>query len=163
MSRMTTTFALALSAFALAAPAGAQSLRLDAYGVRGGISIDDDFTQLLIGGHADLGGLDPQIRLRPLASIGVGDDALSVLVAGEAHWLIPVDPERTRFEPYVGGGIGLFHIDADDDGESTDVALLVTGGVDVPVKRYWGWFAEGKFVVADGSLFRLEGGVNWRY
>lgn len=146
-----------------APPALAQSLELNAFGVRGGLSLDDDLTQILIGLHADFGGLDPAIRLRPLVSVGADDDALSLLAGGEAHWRVPVDPSRTRYEPYIGGGVALFHVDPDEGDSSTDAALLVTGGVDVPVERWWGWFAEAKFVVYDDFVLRLEGGVNWTY
>lgn len=144
-------------------PAAAQSLQLDAYGIRGGLSIDDDLTQVLLGLHADFGGLDPAIRLRPLVSVGVDDDALSVLAGAEAHWLVPVDRTQTRFDPYLGGGLGLFHVDPDHGDGTTDAALLVTGGVDAEVERWWGWFAEGKFLIYDDVVFRLEGGVNWTY
>lgn len=146
----------------LARDATAQTLTLDAYGVRAGLSLDDDLVQLLVGGHADLVGFADDLRLRPLLTVGVGDDALTILAGGEVHWLVALE-EESRFEPYVGGGIGLFHLDPDRGGSDTDAALLVTGGVDVPVERWWGWFAEGKFVIADEAVFRLEGGVNWKY
>ncbi|HUP18843.1 MAG TPA: hypothetical protein VM778_02695 [Gemmatimonadota bacterium] len=146
----------------LASPASAQSLALEAYGVRGGLSLDDDLTQLLVGLHADFGGLDAPIRLRPLISVGADDDALSVLAGGEVHWWIPIDTEA-RFDPYLGGGVGIFHVDPDEGDGETDAALLITAGADVPVQRWWGWFAEGKFVIYDDVVFRLEGGVNWTY
>ena len=36
-------------------------------------------------------------------------------------------------------------------------------GIDVPVATWWGWFAQARFQIADESLFRLEGGLNWQY
>lgn len=161
--------ALALGAL-IAAPASlaAQDIQLHAYGVRAGVSLDDDLTQLVVGGHADLSGLAPNLRLMPLFTIGAGDDALTLLFGGEAHYLFPVERGQ-RVQPYVGGGLGLHHIEFDGDGpdevddDETDLALLVAGGVEVPVERWWNWFAEGRFIIQDETLFRLEGGVNWLY
>jgi len=149
-----------------ASPVQAQDLRVMAYGLRAGASLDDDLTQLLVGGQVDLGRLADNVRLQPFATIGVGDDAFSLLLAGEVHYLFPVDPARSRVEPYAGAGLGLNHVNYDRPGrddDSTEIALLLAGGVDVPVQRWWGWFGEARFQIADESLFRLEGGINWHY
>ena len=153
-------------AFLAATPARAQDLRVMAYGVRAGASLDDDLTQFLAGGQVDLGRLADNVRLQPFVTLGVGDDAFSFLLAGEVHYLFPVDPARSRVEPYAGAGVGLSHVSYDRPGrddDSTELALLLSGGVDVPVQRWWGWFGEVRFQIADESLFRLEGGINWRY
>ena len=100
-----------------------------------------------------------------LEDMGPGDDALSLMLAGELHYLFPVDPARSRVEPYAGAGLGLSHVNFDSEGrddDSTEIALLLAGGVDVPVQRWWGWFGEVRFQIADESLFRLEGGINWK-
>lgn len=164
MSRALFLSLLVASATAmLAVPkAQAQDLRLMAYGFRSGLVLDDDLFQLLIGGQADLGRLDDNVRLQPFLTLGIGDDALTMLVAGEVHYLFPVEADY-RFLPYAGGGIGLHHVDFDDDGEDTEVALLLAAGADVPVQRWWGYFVEGRFVIEDDALFRLEAGVNWQY
>lgn len=149
--------------------ARAQDLRLMSYGIRAGASLDDDLTQLLIGGQVDAGRLAENVRLQPFLTLGFGDDAFSFLLAGEVHYLFPVDPARSRIEPYAGAGIGFNHVnyDRDEPGErdddATEVALLLAGGIDVPVATWWGWFAEARFQIADESLFRLEGGLNWQY
>jgi hypothetical protein len=145
-----------------------QGLQLMSYGVRAGATLDDDLTQLLIGGQMDVGRLAENVRLQPFLTVGVGDDALSLMLAGELHYLFPVDPARSRVEPYAGAGLGLSHVNFDRDGaggddDSTEIALLLVGGVDVPVQRWWGWFGEVRFQIADESLFRLEGGLNWMY
>lgn len=147
---------------------GQDALKLTAYGVRVGASIDDELTQLLIGGHVDLGRPWTNIRIQPLVTLGLGDDALSVLAAGEAHYLFPVDPNTSRVDPYVGGGVGIHHVnfdsnDAGDNNDETEVALLLAAGVDVPVRQWWKYFAEARFLIADSSIFRLEGGVTWTY
>lgn len=149
-----------------ASSARAQDLQVMAYGVRAGASLDDDLTQFLAGGQIDLGRLADNVRLQPFATLGVGDDALSFMLAGEVHYLFPVDPARSRVEPYAGAGLGLSHVNYDRTGrddDSTEIALLLTGGMDVPVQRWWGWFGEVRFQIADESLFRLEGGINWQY
>ena len=143
-----------------------QDLQLMAYGVRAGATLDDDLTQLLIGGQVDAGRLAENVRLQPFITLGLGDDALSFMLAGEVHYLFPVDPARSRVEPYAGAGLGLSHVNfdrEDGDDDSTEIALLLAGGVDVPVQRWWGWFGEVRFQIADESLFRLEGGINWQY
>jgi hypothetical protein len=149
----------------LPASARSQDLRLTAYGIRAGASLDDDLTQLLIGGQVDAGRLGENVRLQPFLTLGVGDDALSIMLAGELHYLFPVDPARSRVEPYAGAGLGLSHVNYDRPGrddDSTEIALLLAGGVDVPVDRWWGWFGEVRFQIADESLFRVEGGLNWQ-
>jgi hypothetical protein len=146
-----------------AAPAArAQELRLTAYGLRGGLVLDDELVQLLVGGQVDLGRIADDVRLQPLMTVGLGDDALTIFAAGEAHYLFPVQA-GSRIEPYAGGGIGVHRIDFDGGGDETEVALSIVAGADVPAARTWGYFVEGRFVIADESLFRLEAGVNWQY
>jgi hypothetical protein len=143
-----------------------QDLGLMSYGIRAGASLDDDLTQLLVGGQVDAGRLAENLRLQPFVTLGFGDDALSFMLAGEVHYLFPIDPARSRIEPYAGAGLGLSHVNYDRvgrDDDTTEIALLLAGGVDVPVQRWWGWFGEVRFQIADESLFRLEGGLNWQY
>lgn len=142
--------------------AAAQDLGLRSYGIRLGAALEDD-PQVLVGGHADLGRLAPDLRIQPLFTVGAGSDVLTLLLGAEAHYLFPVEA-NAAVEPYVGGGVGIHHIDYDEGpADDTDVALLVAGGVDVPVQRWWSWFAEGRFVIADDTVFRLEAGINWVY
>lgn len=150
-------------------PAGAsgQSLRLTAYGLRAGATLDDELTQFTFGGHADLGRLTPNTRLQPLLTMSVGDGAFGVLAGSEIHYLFPVGASSSRLEPYLGGGVGLSHLDFDGNrnggSDQTEIALLLTGGVEVPVRPWWGTFFELRFQVMDESIFRAEAGMNWRY
>lgn len=150
-----------LAALLAPSPASAQDMGLRAYGIRAGAALEDD-PQFLVGGHADLGRLAPNLRIQPLFTVGAGSDVLSLLLGVEGHYLFPVEA-GARVEPYVGGGVGLHHLNFDHADDDTEVALLVAGGVDVPVERWWGWFAEGRFVIADESVFRLEAGIDWTY
>lgn len=149
-------------ALTLAAPVRGQDIQLTAYGFRTGVTLDDELVQLLVGGQADLGRIANNIRFQPLATIGIGDDAITLFGAAEAHYLFPVSA-GSNFEPYAGGGIGVHHVDFDNNGEDTEVVLSLVAGADIPAARWWSWFLEGRFVVADESLFRLEGGINWQY
>lgn len=154
---------VALIVVLAAAPAArAQDIQLTRYGLRGGVSLDDELLQLLAGGQVDLGRVAENVRLQPLATIGIGDDALTLFAAAEAHYLFPVQ-EGSRIEPYAGGGIGVHHIDPDDADEETEVALSIVAGADIPANRWWSWFVEGRFVIADQTVFRVEGGINWVY
>lgn len=166
MSRASTFLLVLAAALGSAAPrAHAQSLQMEGYGVRAGASLDDDLTQFLFGAHADLGVQNESLRLRPLVTVGLGDDAVTLLAGGEVHYRFPTAADRP-VRPYVGGGVALHRVDFDRErggDDETDAALLVSGGIDVEVERWWGWFAEGRFVIADATIFRLEGGVNWVY
>ena len=51
------------------------------YGIRAGASLDDDLTQLLVGGQVDAGRLAENVRLQPFLTLGFGDDALSFMLA----------------------------------------------------------------------------------
>lgn len=142
----------------------AQDLRLTGYGLRTGASLDDDLTQFLIGGHIDLGRLARDVRFQPFLTAGFGDDALSLLLAGEVHYLFPVNPSTSTIEPYVGAGVGLNHVDFDDPGDDdTEAALLVVGGIESPIQRGLRLFGEARFVIADQTVFRLETGLTWAY
>lgn len=169
MSRVfTLLFVGALWSIALApSTAIGQGLRFMGYGFRIGASIDDDLTQFLVGGQLDLGRLGRDVRFQPMFNLGFGDDALSILFDAEAHYMFPIDRERSTLQPYLGGGLGISSVDFDNDrrggGDKTEVVLALVGGVEVPVKRWWSWFAEARFLVGDSSIFRLEGGVNWVY
>lgn len=141
-------------------------LRLSGYGARAGVSLDDDLTQFLLGGHLDLGRPWERVRIQTPLVLGLGDDAISFVVGGEAHYLFAVDPSESRVDPYAGGGIGLLHINRDEDAgddDDTEVALILLGGLDVPMRTWWKYFVEAKFLIADNSIFRLEGGVTWTY
>lgn len=166
MARALVAFLLIAGLPLLPATVFGQDLGLMSYGIRAGASLDDDLTQLLVGGQVDAGRLAENLRLQPFATVGFGDDALSFMLAGEVHYLFPVDPARSRIEPYAGAGLGLSHVSYDRagrDDDTTEIALLLAGGIDVPVQRWWGWFGEVRFQIADESLFRLEGGLNWQY
>ncbi|MGH7551205.1 MAG: hypothetical protein ACREMD_15165 [Gemmatimonadota bacterium] len=167
MSRAPIVLAAALAVLLPAVPLHAQeALELNGYGVRAGVSLDDDLTQFLLGGHLDLGRPWERVRIQTPLVLGLGDDAISFLVGGEAHYLFAVDPTESRVDPYVGGGLGLLHVNRDEDAgddDDTEVALILLGGIDVPMRTWWKYFVEGKFLLADNSIFRLEGGVTWTY
>lgn len=152
----------AVASFSVGTARAQSALELNAYGLRAGASLDDALTQFLVGGQLDLGRPYDNLRVQSLLTVGFGDDALSFLVGGEAHYLFPVS-NQSSVAPYAGGGVGLHHVNLDDGGDNTEAALLLTAGFDVPAARWWGYFAEARFLLADESVFRLEGGINWIY
>lgn len=166
MSRAPIVLVVILSLLAPPAALRAQdAVRLSGYGVRSGVSLDDELTQFLLGGHLDLGRPWERVRIQTPLVLGFGDDAISFVVGGEAHYLFPVDPNESRVDPYAGGGLTLLHInrDEEDGDDDTELALVLLGGVDIPMRTWWKYFVEGKFLIADESIFRLEGGVTWTY
>jgi len=166
MSRASIVLAAAIAFLAPTPAALAQeSVTLSGYGVRAGVSLDDELTQFLVGGHLDLGRPWERVRIQTPLVLGFGDDAISFVVGGEAHYLFAVDPAESRIDPYAGGGLALLHVNRDEDegDDDTELALVLTGGVDIPMRTWWKYFVEGKFLIADESIFRLEGGVTWTY
>lgn len=124
--------AVLLLALAAAAPAAAQAdLGLRTWGVRAGAASDPD--QALLGVHADLGDLLPDLRLQPSLELGFGDaDSVQLLVP--VHYRFATGGD---FIPYAGGGVLLAWIDYDEgdddffapDDDGFDVAPVAVGGI----------------------------------
>jgi len=113
-----------------AADSSAAEIGFFGWGLRGGISSDPD--QAVVGVHFDLGEFADRVLFRPNADFGFGDDETVITANAAVHWL----PAQTwdKWQPYVGGEIGLNHRDIDRDHgrdkNETDLALNAVGGVD---------------------------------
>lgn len=117
----------------LAAPAVAQPVSYEGWGVQAGIGDDPD--QVLAGVHWRLGELVPRLRLRPSLELGVGDDHTVLSATLPALYHFPLD---AAFSPYAGGGLLVAFIDRDDpgprrDSNETDISLVVSGGLEWPL------------------------------
>ncbi len=74
--------------------------------------------------------LSDKISLRPAAIIGDDTDFL-VPISYDIN-IIPADPlDVVPFKPYLGAGISF------STRKDSDVGLLLTGGVDVPLNKSW--------------------------
>lgn len=114
------------------------------------IGADLDTSNLLLGGHVNLGFLTSSIRLQPNATFGLGgdDETLSVNVEFQVFF----NPGYA-FEPYAGGGIGYL-TGAGEDGAVLDGVF----GVEADVSSTLDWFLEGRILIGDDIHPRLETG-----
>ena len=100
----------------------------------------------------------PQIAVRP-----------SVLVGDGFAVLLPVTYEFSRFNTDAGGfqirpyaGVGASYVDSND---SSDLGLLVSGGVDVPVSQRFTVNAQANYagVFSDNENFGVTVGVGYNF
>jgi opacity protein-like surface antigen len=163
---------LLLLPLALATPAGAQgqraqgpSLGWNGWGLRLGVSTDPD--QAWGGVHFELGEFARNVRLRPTIEIGVGDDATVIQGLAEVHYVFS---KVQVWKPYVGGGVGLIHVNADIDTplgteevSDNELSLMGVGGVETRLKSGTRFFLEGKVGLNNDSPdLKLGAGWSWK-
>jgi len=130
-----------VSLLAAGSPALADPMRVNGWGVRGGLSSDPD--QLVLGVHMGLSEPAENLRLVPNVDIGFGDDLTVFTINGDVVYDVPVE-DAGAF--YFGGSLGLVHWRADDityrdnnhvitrDGhDDTDLGLAAIIGWTMPV------------------------------
>lgn len=115
---------------ALAAPAAAQGVGFQRWGLRAGASDKPD--QLVAGLQIDLGEIIEQLRFQPHLDLGVGDDQTLVTLGAPFVYRLP---EVGPFEVYGGAGVAMALLDTEDDpnrsgDESSDFIItpLFVGG-----------------------------------
>ena len=93
----------------------------------------------------------------------------SVLVGDDFAVLAPVTYEFRRFDTNAGGfrispyaGVGASYVDGDD---SSDLGLLISGGVDVPVSERFTVNAQANYagVFSDSENFGVTVGVGYNF
>lgn len=115
----------------LATLVSTDAMALESAGVRAGLRVDPD--QFVLGTHAVLFDLTPDIRARGTASFGFGDHITVFDLTGELHYVARSAPlaESTYF--YVGAGPDLanswFDVGGDTRGD-TDLGLALLGGIE---------------------------------
>lgn len=151
---------------ASAAPAlaqGTQGIRFDGWGVRFGLSADPD--QAYGGVHFDLGEFAKDVRFRPTAELGFGDDVTLFQALAEVHYIFS---KVQVWKPYVGGGLGLAFADVDDDDNGrdddsdTEFSLAGVGGVETRLKSGNGFLLELKIGFGDNDP-DAKFGVGWTF
>ena len=100
----------------------------------------------------------PQIAVRP-----------SVLIGDDFAVLVPVTYQFNRFNTNAAGfqispyaGVGASYVDGDD---SSDIGLLLSGGVDVPVSQRFTVNAQANYagVFSDSENFGVTVGVGYNF
>lgn len=126
--------AAALAAL-LAAPAAAQDIGFNTWGLRAGAGDDPD--QIVFGVQFDMGEFISNLRFQPNVEIGAGDDTTILSLTAPVHYRVPLEGDLTV---YGGGGLTVGFIDRDEgdgfdeeDGSDFDIAPMLAGGIAWPV------------------------------
>jgi hypothetical protein len=118
----------------LTAPAAAQDIGFNTWGLRAGAGDDPD--QIVFGVQFDMGEFIQNLRFQPNVEVGVGDDTTIVSLTAPVHYRVPLEGQLTL---YGGGGLTVGFIDVDeeefDDDEDSDfdIAPMAAGGIAWPV------------------------------
>jgi len=126
--------AAALFATVLAAPAAAQDIGFNTWGLRAGAADDPD--QIVFGVQLDMGEFIPNLRFQPNVEVGAGDDTTILSLTAPVHYRVPLEGELTL---YGGGGVTVGFIDRDEDdfdqGDDSDfdISPMLAGGLAWPV------------------------------
>jgi len=146
----------------------AQDLGIQAFGLRGGISMNPD--QFHVGAFLDAGHLTDRLRFQPSFELGLGNGVRLATVNADALFLFA----PRRFRPYAGGGLGLNFIDITNgvgQGRGLDIepVLNLVGGVEWGAfdskkpgsKRFRSFLIEGRLGIGDTPEFKLSAGVSF--
>lgn len=131
---------------ALATSGRADPIATSGVGPRVGLSLGPD--QLQMGGHLDVVGLADQVRFRPNAVLGLGDDRVSVAV--NADVLYRFREQWDAWSPYLGGGPGLRFDEHDHADEDLDAGLDLVGGIERGLGSGDRFLVEMRLGILDG-------------
>lgn len=159
------TAALAQSSASTAPPQASSGIRWEGWGVRAGLSASPD--QVYGGVHFNLGEFARNVRFRPTAEIGFGDDRTTIQALAEAHYIFS---KVQVWKPYVGGGLGFTHVNRssgccgnhDEEGSDTEFALMGIGGMETKLKSGSAFFMELKVGFGDEDP-DVKFGVGWSF
>jgi hypothetical protein len=136
-------------------------IRFESWGPDVGVSSNPD--QVWGGVHFNLGYFAKDVRFRPVASIGFGDDVTLFQAAAEVHYVFS---KVQVWKPYVGGGLGLDYADfkggRSDEGNDTDLSIYAVGGVETKLRSGIGFGFEAKVGFGDDDP-DLKIGVLWSF
>jgi len=141
---------------------GTQGIRWNGWGVRAGLSADPD--QVFGGVHFNLGEFAKDVRFRPTAEFGFGDDVFLFQALAEVHYVFS---KVQVWKPYVGGGLGLAYADVDDDDNNgddsdTEFSFGIMGGVETKLKSANAFHLELKLGLGDNDP-DVKFGVGWSF
>jgi opacity protein-like surface antigen len=135
------------------------------------------------GAHADLGNIVQNVILFPSVEYWKKSEGSSDASASISAWQINADakymfPSESNLKFFAGGGLALIFnkgsVDVDipdflggqdisGSSTSSDIGLNLLGGLDVPVSESLEVNAMAVFTVSDGSVFRITGGLTYRF
>ncbi len=148
---------LALLLLVLALPCAARASSFSTFGPHFGFSTDP--SQLVVGGHLQMGDVAPHLDFVPSIDLGFGDNVTVLSLNGDFHYRLEVS--GARWQPYVGGGVSLHH--ASSNGYSSTVgAGSFIFGADVPTQSGSRFFVEGKLGIGDGPTFKALAGWSFK-
>ncbi len=132
------------------------------WGLRAGVSSDPD--QGYGGIHFNLGEFAKDVRFRPSMELGYGDDQTIFQMVAEVHYVFS---KVQSWKPYVGGGLGLTHINYDDahhrDDSDTEISLHPIGGIETKINEEMTFFFELKLGLASNHPDMKFGiGISWK-
>lgn len=141
---------------------GMSGIRWNGWGARAGLSGDPD--QLYVGVHCNLGEFAKDVRFRPTMELGFGDDWTVLQILAEVHYVFS---KARVWTPYLGGGLGLTYVNADDDhpgdDSDTEFSLNPIGGIETKLKQGKKIFFELKLGLADNDPdIKFGVGLSWK-
>jgi hypothetical protein len=112
--------ALALVA---ALPAAALAESFATYGPHFGFSTSPD--QFVVGGQLQWGDIAPSLDFVPSLDLGFGDNETIISINGDFHYRLDTG---TKWQPYLGGGVGVHFVSIDNAGPGIDDSRTDSGG-----------------------------------
>ncbi len=108
-------------------------------------------------------GLTRSLALRP--GLVLGDDATFLLPITYEFTIRQAEAlqEALRIAPYIGAGVTLSTGNDDNDDDDSDIGLLLTGGIDIPLSRQFTANAGLNVGIADETDIGLSVGVGYNF
>jgi len=143
-------------------PAVAGARPFTAFGPHFGFSSGPD--QFVVGGQLQWGDVAPSLDFVPSVDLGFGDNTTLISVNGDFHYRLDT---RTKWQPYVGGGVGIHFFSFDNPGPGLDSSDTRAGGhfiagADVATEGHSRFFAELKLGLGDSPDFKVLAGWSFK-
>jgi opacity protein-like surface antigen len=140
----------------------AAGIRWEGWGPRVGVSFSPD--QFWGGVHFNLGYFARDVRFRPTIYAGFGDHVTLITGMAEVHYIFS---KVQVWKPYVGGGLGITFVNADegekfDDLSDTEIAFAAVGGVETKLHSGALMGFEGRIGIGDADPDVMLG-VTWSF
>lgn len=116
---------------------------------------------LAVGAHMEFAQVGAQLHVMPSVMYWNTNGISDISVNGDLYYHFSAENLVT---PYVGAGLGLQWVDADDaaTGAETDLGANLFGGVRFPSPAA-NYFVEGRYTASDISQFSILGGITFNY